>query len=97
MIHGKIIRFDCSWFYLRKKHFCSKCKTTLERKKREIVVNSESEEAKNYDFSCADTCLHGNIKFITFYFECPSCSKVYEISELKALEKGTRKHKGNTH
>lgn len=90
MIHGKIIRYDCSWFYLRRRHFCSRCKTVLVRKKREVVVNSESEEAKNYDFSCVDTYLHGNIKFVTFCFECPSCRMVYEISELKALEKKHR-------
>ena len=87
MIHGKITRYDCSWFYLRRSHFCPNCKTALERKKKEVVVNSESEEAKNYDFSCVDTYLHGNIKFVTFYFECPSCRTVYEIRELKTLEK----------
>lgn len=87
MIHGKITRYNCSWFYLRRKHFCANCKTILERKKRETVVNSESQEAMNYDFSCVDTYLRGNIKFVEFYFECPSCKKVYEISELKCLEK----------
>lgn len=90
MIHGKIKRYDCSWFYLVRRHFCPNCTTALERKKREVVVNSESEEAKKYDFSCVDTYLHGNIKFVTFCFECPSCRKVYEISELKTLEKKHR-------
>ena len=90
MIHGKITRYNCSWLYLRRTHFCTNCETALVRKKREVIVNSESEEAKNYDFSCVDTYLHGNIKFVTFYFECPSCRKVYEISELKALEKRRR-------
>ena len=87
MIHGISYQYNCSWFYLKKRHFCPSCKSLLERKKREVVVNSESEEAKNYDFSCVDTYLHGNIKFVTFYFECPSCRTVYEISELKTLEK----------
>ena len=68
MIHGKITRYDCSWFYLIRSHFCPNCKTALERKKKEVVVNSESEEAKNYDFSCVDTYLHGNIKFVTFLY-----------------------------
>ena len=90
MIHGKITRYDCSWFYLRKKHFCLNCKTVLKRKEREVVVNSESEDAKGYDFSCVDTYLHGNIKFVTFYFECPSCMTTYEIRELKTLEKRRR-------
>jgi len=87
MVHGKITRYNCSWIYLRKKHLCFNCNTALVRKKKEVIVNSESEEAKDYDFSCVDTYLHGNIKFITFYFECPKCGATYEISELKALEK----------
>ncbi len=87
MIDGKIIRYNCSWFFLRKKHFCFECKSTLVRKKREEVVNSQSKKAKNYDFDCVDSYLCGNIKFITFYFECSTCKKVYEISELKSLEK----------
>ena len=87
MIHGKITRYDCSWFYLRRTHLCPNCKTVLVRKKREVVVNSETVESANYDIACVDTYLHGNIKFVTFYFECPSCGVIYEISELKALEK----------
>lgn len=90
MIHGTVTQYNCSWFYLRKRHACPHCKAVLERKKREVVVNSKSEEAKNYDFSCVDTYLHGNILFVTFYFECPSCRSVYEISELKKLEKRRR-------
>lgn len=80
-------------FYLRKKHFCPSCKTVLRRKKREVVVNSESEEAKNYDFSCVDTYLRGNIKFVTFYFECSGCGAVYEISELKKVGRRMRRVK----
>ncbi len=90
MIHGKITRYDCSWFYLIRRHLCPNCKTVLERNKREIVVNSKSDEAKNYDFSCVDTFLHGNIKFVTYYFECTKCRAIYEISELKALDKTQR-------
>lgn len=87
MGQGKITRYDCSWFYLRKRHLCPNCKTVLERKTREVVVNSESEEAQNYDFSCVDTYLVGNVRFVTFYFACPSCMTVYEIKELKKLKK----------
>lgn len=90
MIHGVSYQYNCSWFYLRKRHFCPNCKAVLQRKKREVVVNSESEEAKNYDFSCVDTYLHGNIKFVTFYFECPCCRTAYEIRELNTLEKRRR-------
>ncbi len=91
MIHGRITQYDCSFFFLKKKHFCFKCGNELERKKREIVVNSESEEAKNYDFFVVDTFLKGNIMFVTYYFKCSSCGTIYEIRELKKMEKETRK------
>ena len=91
MVHGRITRYNCSWFYLRRKHVCPNCKKYLERKKRECIVNSESKEAEKYDFSCGDLYLHGNIRFVTFYFECPNCKKLYEIDVLKKLERQIRK------
>lgn len=62
----------------------------MQRKKREAIVHSESEEAKNYDFSCGDSYLWGNVKFVTYYFACPNCGKAYEIRQLKALEKANK-------
>lgn len=91
MISGKITRYDCSYFYLMRKHFCHQCKEILRKKKREIIVNSESDEAKKYDFSVADLYLHGNIRFITYYYKCSGCGKTYEIRELKKIEKNHNK------
>ena len=91
MIDGKIVRYNCSCLFLKKKHFCSKCATLLKKEKRTIVVNSDSEDAKHYDFFSVDTYLSGNIEFITFYFKCPNCSTIYEIEELKKLEKERKK------
>ena len=93
MIHGSKVILNCSLYFLFKKHYCSNCRGTLERKKREKIVHSESAEAKDYDFSMADTFLYGNIKFTTYYFKCPECETIYEIKELKKLEKEKRKHK----
>lgn len=92
-MHGFSVQFNCSLYFLLKKHYCFNCQGTLERKKREKVVHSESDEAKNYDFSMADTFLYGNIKFTTYYFECQKCKTIYEIKELKALEKSNKKAK----
>ena len=91
MTDGFIIRNDCGPFFLRKKHYCPNCHGVLVKNKREKIVDSCSEEAKNYDFSMADTFLHGTIKFITYYFNCPECKSIYEIRELKKLEKSKRK------
>ena len=54
-------------------------------------MNSFSEEAKNYDFSVGDMDLCGNIRFVTYYFQCPQCDASYEISELKKLHREQKK------
>lgn len=66
-----------------KKHFCPYCNEQLEKIKPETVVNSKSEEAKNYDFSSVDGFLVGNIKFIRTAFRCNKCDKIYTIKEVK--------------
>lgn len=86
MILGSKIQLDCSLYFLYKKHYCLNCRGILARRKREKVIHSESKEAKNYDFSMADTFLRGNVTFITYYFECEKCKTIYEIKELKRLE-----------
>ena len=65
----------------------------LEKTKTETIVNSESEEAKNYDFSFAggDNYMMGNIKFIRTAFRCNKCDKTYSIEELLEIEKGVLK------
>jgi len=93
MTHGLKVQLNCSLFFLFKKHYCLNCQKILERKKCEKIVHSESAEAKDYDFSVADTFLFGNVKFITYYFECPNCKTVYTIKELKAIEKKKRKQR----
>lgn len=90
-IDGRITQYPCSTHYLNKKHFCFQCNGMLEKKIRRVVVNSASEEARNYDFSVGDMYCRGNVEFVTFYFECPECGTVYEIAELKRL--GNRKKK----
>jgi hypothetical protein len=72
-----------------KKHYCPHCNEMLEKTKTETVVNSKSEEAKNYDFSQAggDGYMMGNIKFIRTAFRCNKCDKTYSIKELLKIEK----------
>ena len=95
MVNGIKIQNNCGLYYLFiKKHYCPTCQNLLERKKREKIVNSRSPEAKHYDFS-ADDGVHaiGNIKFITYYYECLRCQTIYETPELQWLEKTKRKKK----
>ena len=93
MADGVIIRSECSFYFLYKKHLCPVCQNTMARKKREKIVNSHSDEAKYYDFIVVDTPMLGDIKFITYYWECPHCKKVHDVKELKFLEKEKRREK----
>ena len=87
MANGFKYQFEGGLFYLFiKKHYCPQCKNKLIRKKQSKVVNSSSEEAKDYDFLQVDTFLVGNIKFINYYFECSKCNRIYTIKEMKQLK-----------
>ena len=80
-------------FYTRfKKHFCPTCGTKLGFIRLSRVVNSESPEAKAYDFSGLDAFQRGNVKFLWDEFYCPECKKVITVRDLKSIE-SYRKYK----
>lgn len=87
-IHG-IKREWTHPIFCMKKHNCPHCRELLEKVKTETVVNSRSEEAKNYDFSQpgGDGFMIGNIKFVRTAFRCSKCDKIYSITELMEMEK----------
>ena len=80
-LHG-VKREWSSPIFCMKKHNCPVCGRLLEKVKVSKVVNSRSEEAKDFDF--ADAC--GNVKFIWTEFHCAHCDQNYKIQELKRLE-----------
>ena len=81
-IHG--VKHEWSHpIFCMKKHYCPYCNERLEKTKTETIVNTESEEAKNYDFSNGDGFLVGNIKFIRTVFRCNKCNKTFTIKEVK--------------
>ena len=84
-VHG-VKREWSSPIFCLKTHYCPCCKERLEKTKTETIVNSASEEAKNYDFSNVDTYLVGNIKFVRTAFRCNRCDKTYSIEGLKKAE-----------
>jgi len=93
MVQGTSWLYDCSLYYLYKKHNCHICQSDLDRKKYEKIVSPFSEEAKNYDFRLVDAYAVDDIKFVTYYFACPKCESIYEIKELKKIEKEQKKLK----
>ena len=78
-------------FWVRfKKHYCPNCRGLLTITKVSKIVNSKSEEAKNFDFSSGDTNMEGNIKFIRTEFQCTACGKAYSLQEIRQYEKKTK-------
>lgn len=78
-------------FWVRfRKHYCPNCKTLLKTTKVSKVVNSNSGEAEDYDFSSGDIYMTGNIKFIWTAFLCSVCGKTFSSEEIRENEKRTK-------
>ncbi len=94
-IHGVKREWSRPFWVKFKKHFCPNCKGLLTTTKVSKIVNSKSDEAKNYDFSSpgGDTYMIGNVKFIRSEFFCPECAKNYSIDEIFSTEKARSKAK----
>ena len=77
--------FKCEHFFYTflKKHYCPNCGNKLLRKKVSTVINSESLEAKDYDFEVADITVKGDMKFTRVELYCNQCNKYYTIKEAK--------------
>ena len=90
---GKMLICDDIVGTFFKKYKCADCKVKLNRKKVSKIINTKSEEAKNYDFSQpgGDGYMIGNIKFVKTAFRCNKCDKTYSIEELLEIEKGVLK------
>ena len=82
MINGYSLTIE-NIFQLLKKHYCPVCNTELSKRKVSEIVNSESPEAKNYDFDVADTFIKGDMKFTHIELYCNQCNKYYTIKEAK--------------
>ena len=75
------------------KHFCPRCGDELQKVKISKIVNSQSEEAKNFDFSSpsGDGYMIGNVKFIWTEFYCGRCDKSFSINSIYQAEKQVKK------
>ena len=82
-IKGYSFKCENPFFVYFKKHYCPQCSSKLLRQKVSRIINSNSEEAKNYDFEVADITVKGNMKFTHIEFRCPVCQKYYTVKETK--------------
>lgn len=81
-----------------KKHNCPVCKRKLDKNKISKIVNSKSDEAKDFDFFLAggDGFMFGNVKFIRTVFHCPQCDRTYSVDEIYTIKKMLNKERIKT-
>ena len=79
-----------SYLCVHEEAFCPHCKAALTVETAHHLVNSRSEEAKNYDFSTEDGRMIGTVDFRNPYFACPNCHAEFSVEELWKMEKGKR-------
>ena len=77
------------------KHYCPYCSDLLQIKRIKRIVNSESEEAKNFDFSSPAGSLVGNIEFRWDVFYCANCNKELSIRDMRRYERALIRAGGN--
>lgn len=68
-------------------HCCPICGEELKKIKVSKIVNSESEEAKDWDFSSGDVYMYGDVKFIWTEFSCEKCDKIFSVDDVYRAEK----------
>lgn len=85
MYGRKRIINDFNYEYLVK-HYCPVCGIKLDRIKVKKLVNQNSSEAENYDFSCGDADFIGDVLFIWNEFKCKKCNFQASIEKLKSIE-----------
>ena len=90
MIIGTKYINNAIFYTLLKKHYCPNCKNRLRLVKKSKIVNSNSPEAKNYDFNLGDGFMYGNVKFVWKEFRCPTCQKEFTIEDVKRIERSKR-------
>lgn len=92
---NKKFKYEAPISMFIKKHYCPKCSNILTIKKIKKIVNSTSDEAKNFDFSTDDGVfeglLVGDVEFIWYVYHCINCD--IEISN-KDMRKYERERKG---
>lgn len=87
------------WFYSRPifmkwgNHCCPICGEELKKIKVSKIVNSESEEAKDYDFSSGDVYMYGDVKFVWTEFNCEKCDKNFSVDDVYHAEKELKRAK----
>ena len=79
--------YDDILYAVLKKHFCPICGSKLKFSYMSKIVNSDSPQSAEYDFSLADNYLVGEIEFRKRCFYCPKCDlKISFNDDVKKFE-----------
>ena len=91
-IVGELHYHECGRLYYIRRHQCPICGMVLEKAEEQLIVHSDSKEAKKYDyFRCGEMYLEGNILVTEHIFRCPSCNQTFSPKFLKTVGKKKRK------
>jgi uncharacterized protein YbaR (Trm112 family) len=90
LMKNKKFIIDSPIFVFKKIHKCPNCKQEIIPKKIKKAVNSKSMEAKEFDLSCGDSFLTGDVEIYYHVFYCENCNKEYEIKDIKNYERKER-------
>ncbi len=82
-MNGYSFKCEHLFYFIFKKHYCPKCGNKLLKEKVSKIVNSNSPEAKEYDFEVADIPVKGDMNFTHVELYCNQCNKYYTIKEAK--------------
>ena len=72
-------------------HYCPYCHSGLQVKKKTQIVNSETEEAKHFDFSTSEGRLRGNVRFSWDVFYCVKCDIELPVDDILRYERELKK------
>jgi rRNA maturation endonuclease Nob1 len=79
--------FERPFFVKYRKHYCPICGDLLSVEQKRQIVNSKSDEAKNFDFQHVDIYLSGDVEFRWNVFRCTGCRREFTIKEIWRDEK----------
>ncbi len=86
-MHAKKRIWENSCYARLAKHKCPNCGAILSIVKERKTVNSNSDDAKCFDFQNYDTSFIGDVEFIWDEFKCNNCNFRSSIKEMKSLER----------
>ena len=90
----KKFKYEIAIGMVIKKHYCPKCSNLVTVKKIKKIVNSKSEEAKNFDFT-SDVggmrgYLKGDVEFIWYVYYCSNCDIEITNKEMRKYERAKK-------